>query len=108
MPALQVKDCPTAVYDRLRECAAQENRSISQQALTIIEGYLGLRDQTVAPIGSKGCPDPHQAPPGASGCYLGKRERVFDRIASLPPLPISKKSPNSAEMLHQAREEGAR
>ena len=44
MPALQVKDCPTEVYEELRRCASRENRSISQQALTILEDYLGFRD----------------------------------------------------------------
>ena len=39
MPALQVKDCPADVYEKLRKCAEEENRSISQQTLTIIE-YL--------------------------------------------------------------------
>ena len=41
MPALQVKDCPTEVYEELRRCASRENRSISQQALTILEDYWG-------------------------------------------------------------------
>ena len=44
MPALQVKDCPHDVYEKLRECAAEENRSISQQALTILEDYLAMRE----------------------------------------------------------------
>ena len=49
MPALQVKDCPSDVYERLRACAAEENRSISQQALTIIENYLRMREERTAP-----------------------------------------------------------
>ena len=44
MSALQILDCPTEVYERLRACAREENRSISQQALTAIEDFLNLRD----------------------------------------------------------------
>lgn len=107
MPALQVKECPTAVYERLRECANRENRSISQQALTIIEGYLGFRD-----MGEFSDLDDPKGPSGSSrrpkGGYLAERERVFERISKLRPLPVTKKLPDSAELLAQVREEDAR
>lgn len=105
MPALQVKECPSVVYERLRECAARENRSISQQALTILEGYLGLRggvDGGVAACGVSACRC------GAAPSYAAKRQKAFERIAKLRPLPVSKRSPDSAELLRQAREEAGR
>lgn len=107
MPALQVKECPAAVYERLRECANRENRSISQQALTIIEGYLGFRD-----TGESSDPGDAKGPSGSSrrprGGYLAERERAFERISKLRPLPVTKELPDSAELLAQVREEDAR
>lgn len=97
MPALQVKECPAAVYEQLRECANRENRSISQQALTILEGYLGFRDMDE--FSDSGCP---------RGGYLAERERAFESISKLRPLPVTKKLPDSAELLAQVREEDAR
>lgn len=109
MPALQVKECPAAVYERLRECAARENRSISQQALTIIEGYLGMRESVVNPFSPKSdsqdsCHVAHES----AGCYIDRRKKVFEAISNLRPIPVSKKTPDSAEILHQMRKEDAR
>ena len=41
MPALQIKDCPSDVYESLKDCARRQNRSIAQRALTMLEDYLG-------------------------------------------------------------------
>ena len=43
MPALQIKDCPQDVYDRLKICAMEEDRSMSQQALHILRTFLRMR-----------------------------------------------------------------
>lgn len=40
MPALQVRDFPQPLYDRLKEQAARDHRSMAQQALFYIEGGL--------------------------------------------------------------------
>ena len=45
MPALQVKDCPASVYEQLRACADEENRSIAQQTLTIIQDFPAARER---------------------------------------------------------------
>lgn len=95
MPALQVKDCPVSVYERLRERAAQENRSISQQALTIIESYLGLRNE------------PSDSAVVSAGPSLLKRERVCKRINTLRPLPVTRTSPDSATILKAVRRDDA-
>lgn len=108
MPALQVKECPAAVYDRLRECAARENRSISQQALTIIEGYLGMRDIGTPTDLMEATQNLHEPVLAAPENYLERRKKVFDRIAKLRPIPISEKAPNTADILRQIREEEAR
>lgn len=109
MPALQVKECPAAVYDRLRECAARENRSISQQALTIIEGYLGMREQAIEPVRPKvGSQNQDNASSEGDGYYLSRRKKVFEAISKLRPIPVSERTPDSAELLRQVREEDAR
>ncbi|MBR30744.1 MAG: antitoxin [Spirochaetaceae bacterium] len=40
MPNLQVKDIDEKLYSLLREKAQSENRSISQEVVTILEEYL--------------------------------------------------------------------
>lgn len=40
MPALQVKDFPADLYEDLRACAAENDRSISQQTTSILRSYL--------------------------------------------------------------------
>ncbi|MBS5738663.1 MAG: hypothetical protein KHW40_03180 [Eggerthella sp.] len=103
MPALQVKDCPTEVYEELRRCASRENRSISQQALTILEDYLGFRDFA-----------PHDRSVSASkraaenNSYREKRKRIFERIDKLPAIPVSELAPSSADILAEIREKEAR
>lgn len=103
MPALQVKDCPTEVYEELRRCAARENRSISQQALTILEDYLGFRDFAQ-----------HDRSASASKRddgntnYIEKRKRIFERMDRLPAIPVSERAPSSADILAEIREEEAR
>lgn len=101
MPALQIKDCPTNVYERLRECAARENRSISQQTLTIIEEFLDMR-----PLPLYGTPpenDRTGRPPKPD--YLARRKEVFERIDELPPLPVTDRLPRSDVLLREIREE---
>lgn len=102
MPALQVKDCPTEVYEELRRCASRENRSISQQALTILEDYLGFRDFV-----------PHDRSSLRNRCdekpsYIEKRKRLFERIDKLPAIPVSELAPSSADILAEIREKEAR
>lgn len=108
MPALQVKDCPAETYELLRECSARENRSISQQTLTIIEQYLGVRAPEAAP-----CSDAeHLAPAAASNkpemaelIFLARRQRTFERINSLPSFDLPEGFDDTADLIAAAREE---
>lgn len=103
MPALQVKDCPTEVYEELRRCATRENRSISQQVLTILEDYLGFRDHAQ-----------HDRSVSVSKRdrentnYREKRKRIFERMDKLPAIPVSELAPPSADILAEIREKEAR
>ncbi|WP_165247561.1 argininosuccinate lyase [Adlercreutzia sp. ZJ141] len=42
MPALQVKDFPDDLYEELRECAAKECRSVSQQTVYGLREFLRM------------------------------------------------------------------
>ena len=111
MPALQVKDCPSDVYERLRACAAEENRSISQQALTIIEDFLDMRAGQAARTASDSKPTRSrsyytQADDGVD--YAAKHARVFEEIHKLRPVPIDEGRPSAVELLRQIRQEEAR
>ena len=117
MPALQVKDCPSDVYERLRACAAEENRSISQQALTIIEDFLDMRAAQAArptrTARTASGPKPTrsrsyytQADDGVD--YAAKHARVFEEIHKLRPIPIDESRPSAVELLRQIRQEEAR
>lgn len=103
MPALQIKDCPTEVYEELRRCASRENRSISQQALTILEvtwgSEISLRtiDQCL-----------HQRGLLEIIAIEKSRKRIFERIDKLPAIPVSELAPSSADILAEIREKEAR
>lgn len=108
MPPLQVKDFPTDVYERLRQCAREENRSISQQALTIIEDYLSMRDSgAFLPRSNHGLVASSQTIREKID-YGEKRRRAIERINSYPPIPITDELPSSAELIRQIRDEEAR
>ena len=116
MPALQVKDCPVEVYERLRECAARENRSISQQTVTILEEYLGMRapSNAAAPV-AQNKPRRTERPRLLYSSderddfdYVADLRETFELIDELPPIPISERSPRADVILAQIREEEAR
>lgn len=107
MPPLQVKDFPADVYERLRQCAREENRSISQQTLTIIEDYLNMRD------GGADLPRSGHIP-ASSSCevkekidYRERRREIIERIEK-HLLPGTNVLPSSSELVRQIRDEEAR
>ena len=107
MPPLQVKDFPADVYERLRQCAREENRSISQQTLTIIEDYLNMRDS-----GSDLPRSGHALIPSFRTVkdeidYGARRRKVIEQIEK-HPLPGTDVLPSSAELIRQIRDEEAR
>lgn len=121
MPPLQVRDCPAELYERLRACAKEENRSISQQVLTILEDFLDARDIMQG--------DPEYRP-DVYGLYQNgrlrrmrpsyshkphdgidraeKRRKIFEELESLPAFPLAPDAPRADEILRQIREEEAR
>lgn len=118
MPALQVKDCPIEVYERLRECAARENRSISQQTVTILEEYLALRPTSKNSVSSEtsvqfNSGNNREYPRYSEDLhdevdYLSQFRKVMEEISEFPPIPISERCPRTDVILAQIREEEAR
>ena len=58
MPALQVRDFPDDLYERLKACAALEHRSVAQQTVALVEEGLNARNESHL-LGR-----PRAAPPG--------------------------------------------
>lgn len=110
MPPLQVKECPADVYERLRACANEENRSIAQQTLTIIEDFLDMRDGLKTPNETRSrhfmAPSSVRADPDID--YLSRRRETFARIEGLPTVAITDSAPRADVILAQVREEEAR
>ena len=108
MPALQVKDCPAETYELLRECSARENRSISQQTLTIIEQYLGLRvsEPHSDPNAAHSASGPTSSIRGvSSGDFETKRRRALERINALPSFDLPEGFDCTADLVAAARGE---
>lgn len=123
MPALQVKDFPSDLYDDLRECAAGQDRNISQQTVHILREYLRAYKHLGESVAWKaGETEPEASRKPALEIYAGskaldqetkmrieRRRRAFEKIESLPKPELSGNDPSAAELIRQMREErGAR
>lgn len=109
MPALQVKDCPASVYEQLRACADEENRSIAQQTLTIIQDFLAARERDAGRSEARRRTSrPAYSAETDTVDFIAKRKRAFERIGELPPIPVSATAPAAADVLAHIRQEEAR
>lgn len=109
MTALQVKDCPDTVYDALRRRAASENRSIAQQALTLLEEGLGLRERhpdgsfprenniRLSPWSQMPARSEHEA--------RGMRGAIFERLDALPRVALPNNYATTADLVADCRDE---
>ena len=79
MPVLQVKDCPVAVYERLRLLAEREHRSISQQTIVAVEEHLERHVED-------------------------ERRATIRRILGRDPIPLPREFPSSAELVREMRD----
>ena len=108
MPALQVRDLPNDLYERLKECAANDRRSISQQTVIILQDYLDARERT-----AQKRPDAESAFRNVDGSFdnvalrAAKRARthqeVFDLIDQLPDLDVPNVFPDIVTLIHEER-----
>lgn len=119
MPALQVKDFPSDLYDDLRECAAGQDRNISQQTVHILREYLRAYKQLGSSISWKASGSEPEASrkPAFEICAGGKaldqetrmrierRKRAFEKIDALSKPGSLSSEPSAAELIRQMREE---
>ena len=114
MPALQVKDFPSDLYDDLRACAMVQDRNISQQTVHVLREYLRAYKQgggsvtwVVRPVVEQ--PEAHlRAKSRAEETpeeRTERRKRVFERIHAMPKIEIPDDFPEPAELIRQMREE---
>lgn len=47
MPILHVRNVPERIYQRLQRLAAERNRSVSAEVITLIEGAMDAEEQRV-------------------------------------------------------------
>lgn len=114
MPALQVKDFPSDLYEELRECAATQDRNISQQTVHVLREYLRAYrqsggspawvvrpavEQAEAPVRAKSRAE--ETPEER----IERRRKVFAALDALPKVEIPKDFPEPAELVRQMREE---
>lgn len=115
MPALQVKDFPPDLYEELKDCAAQQDRNISQQTVRILREYL-LAYRQMGSSAFAGTRPPEAARQwygglGETPCEserearIERRRRSFERIHSLPKLEDPDGFPDPAELVRLMREE---
>ena len=114
MPALQVRDFPDDLYEELRECAANESRSIAQQAVYVLKEYLGTYSQMQSrQPGAFRAPnlvyiDPNRNIVESVDAYKERERREADEaIRSRPQAPLPDDCPSPADIVRQGREERA-
>lgn len=114
MPALQVKDFPPDLYEDLRECAAVQDRNISQQTVHVLREYLRayrqsgsspnwvVRPAVEQPETTRRAKTRAEETPEER---IERRRKVFERIHAMPKIEIPDDFPEPAELIRQMREE---
>lgn len=110
MPALQVKDFPDDLYEELRECAAQECRSVSQQTIYALREFLRMHKayQSVknalwaAPYVADLLEDKERQERQERA---KRRRELMEQIRELGPADIPSDFPDPAELIREMREE---
>ena len=102
MPALQIKECPQEVYDQLKVCAMDEDRTISGEMLAIIKWYLAMREQGACTYGT--VPIAYAQASSAADAAAPRRA-AFERIAALPAFVPAGDGLTTVDLLRESREE---
>lgn len=105
MPILQVRDISEDLYEQLRVCAKQQNRSISQQTITILQDFLQAQ------------PQPKESATGSFSVFssldtaeelqarIEKRKKLFAELDTRKPIPLPEEYDSIVDMIHACREE---
>lgn len=114
MPALQVRDFPDELYERLKVAAARDHRSIAQQTIALVEE--GIRRAETREAFAEPPAWPHPSPSLVDLCFhidtedelrarKEKRARLIDEIMNDPIEGPSLTVEESIEWLHRGIEE---
>lgn len=98
MPALQVRDFPTDLYEDLRRRAKSEHRSVSQQTIVAIREHLSPH-----PVASSQQNSRHD---DERQTRIEKRRRLFAEFDQLPELRVPEGFPSIVEIINEARDDG--
>lgn len=105
MPILQVRDISEDLYEQLRVCAKQQNRSISQQTITILQEFLQAQSH------------PKESATGSFSVFssfdtaeerqarIEKRKKLFAELDNEDPISLPEGYSSIVELLHECREE---
>ena len=85
MPSLQIRELPEPIYQKLKEQAAKEFRSLSQQAITVLARGLGLSQ------------DPRS-----------RRKQILEQISKNPGNLSGATLPDQVVLIREDREKGSR
>lgn len=101
MPALQVRDLPQDLYDKLKERAEREHRSLARETIVAIERHVdpAMRpDEMPARFRLVDEEAERQA-------RIARRRRVLEKIAAMPPSIVPDDFPSPAELIREGRRE---
>lgn len=105
MPALQVRDFPEDLYEKLKVLAAREHRSVAQQTIVAVEAMVSGETKAAE---SDACH--HQAlyldfdTEAKRAARIKKRQELFERSKE-HPLSLPPDAPSPVEVVRQGREE---
>ena len=111
MPALQVRDFPDDLYEKLKACAAMEHRSVAQQTVALVEEGLSARGASHYWDGAelrRLRPEPQIFDfdtEAARAARIEKRKALFAEFEKLPKFTVPDTFPSTAELIRQGREE---
>lgn len=109
MPSLQVKDFPEELYTSLRDCAIQQDRSISQQTVHVLREYIKryehLKCDDASIFASEQPPIGNTPPEDEREERIERRKALFAEADRLPKYELPEGFPAASEMIRQMRDE---
>lgn len=101
MPALQVRDLPQDLYDKLKARAEREHRSLAQETIVAIERHVDPATRPDEMPARFRLVDEEAERQARIAC----RRRVLEEIAAMPPSIVPDDFPSPAELIREERRE---
>ncbi len=103
MPALQVRDFPEDLYEKLKEVAAREHRSVAQQTIVAVEAmvsgeYVRAKEEPCRSLYLDFDTETKRA------ARIKKRQELFES-AKAHPLVLPPDAPSPVDVIREARKE---